>query len=119
MVQKETERCLQCKKPQCVIGCPVNIDIPGFIALLKEKKYANAIMYIKDFNLLPAICGRVCPQETQCEVKCVLGKKGDPVSIGSLERFAADWQRVHMGRYCPECQPSNHRKVAIIGSGPA
>jgi len=119
MVKKETNRCLQCKKPQCVTGCPVNIDIPGFIKLLGEGKFTEAIMHIKNFNLLPAICGRVCPQETQCEAQCILGKKGDPVSIGSLERFAADWQRTHMGKYCPECQPSNHRKVAIIGSGPA
>ncbi len=119
MVKKETSRCLQCKKPQCVTGCPVNIDIPGFIKLLGEGKFADAIMHIKNFNLLPAVCGRVCPQETQCESKCILGKKGDPVSIGSLERFAADWQRAHMGRACPECHPPNHRKIAIIGSGPA
>jgi glutamate synthase (NADPH/NADH) small chain len=119
MVKKETSRCLQCKKPQCVTGCPVNIDIPGFIKLLKMRKYADAIMHIKNFNLLPAVCGRVCPQETQCESQCILGKKGDPVSIGSLERFAADWQRAHMGKACPECQPPNHRKIAIIGSGPA
>lgn len=119
MVKMETSRCLQCKKPQCVTGCPVNVDIPGFIKLLGEGKFAEAIMHIKEFNLLPAICGRVCPQETQCESKCILGKKGDPVAIGALERFAADWQRMHMGRACPECKPPNHRKVAIIGSGPA
>ena len=92
---KEAERCLQCPEPQCVKGCPVGIDIPAFIRLLREGKFREAIRKIKEKNNLPAICGRVCPQETQCQMNCVLGKKGDPVSIGRLERFLADWELEH------------------------
>jgi len=115
---KEAERCLQCPKPQCVKGCPVGIDIPAFIQLLREGKFREAIRKIKEKNNLPAICGRVCPQENQCQLYCVLGKKGDPVSIGRLERFVADWEREH-GVEIPEKPPSTGKKVAVVGSGPA
>jgi len=119
MAKEEAERCLLCGNPECITGCPVNIDIPGFIALLKEEKYRESIEYIKDFNILPAICGRVCPQEVQCEEKCILGKKWQPIAIGALERFLADWEREHQLKACPECKPPNEIKVAVIGSGPA
>ncbi len=114
----EAERCLQCKKPKCVEGCPVNVDIPGFIALIKERKFMEAARKIKETNSLPAICGRVCPQETQCEEKCVLGKKSEPVAIGKLERFVADYER-KMGVETPPLPPKKGKKVAIVGSGPA
>jgi len=115
---KEAERCLQCPEPKCVLGCPVGIDIPAFIKLLREGKFREAIRKIKEKNNLPAICGRVCPQETQCQMNCVLGKRGDPVSIGRLERFLADWEREH-GVEIPEKPPSTGKRVAVIGSGPA
>jgi glutamate synthase (NADPH/NADH) small chain len=115
----EANRCLQCAKPLCVEGCPVNIDIPNFIKLIKEENFRDAIFTIKDYNILPAICGRVCPQEVQCEKTCVLGKKGDPIAIGALERFIADWERENLIKACPDCQPPNGIKVAVIGSGPA
>ena len=89
----EASRCMACKKPRCVDGCPVNIDIPGFIALMQEGKFVEAARKIKEHNALPAVCGRVCPQEDQCEKLCVLGIKGEPVAIGRLERFAADYER--------------------------
>ncbi|MEM1587057.1 MAG: NADPH-dependent glutamate synthase [Candidatus Bathyarchaeia archaeon] len=114
----EAERCLQCANPQCVKGCPVEIDIPAFIKLLREGKFREAIMKIKEKNSLPAVCGRVCPQEDQCQNDCVLGKKGDPVQIGRLERFLADWERRH-GVEIPEKMPSTGKRVAVIGSGPA
>ena len=85
--QEEASRCLGCPKPQCMTGCPVEVPIPGFIKLLREKKYDQAIALIKTKNALPAVCGRVCPQEVQCQSKCVVGKMGDPLSIGRLERF--------------------------------
>ncbi|HDN67470.1 MAG TPA: dihydropyrimidine dehydrogenase, partial [Firmicutes bacterium] len=88
---KEAGRCLQCKKPSCISGCPVNIDIPGFIKLITEKDFEGAFYKIRENNSLPAICGRVCPQESQCEKLCVLGKRGEPVAIGRLERFVADY----------------------------
>jgi len=113
----EAGRCLQCKKPKCVEGCPVEIDIPAFIGKMKEGKFDEAIAIIKQKNNLPAICGRVCPQETQCEAKCVLGVKGDPVAIGRLERFAADYE-LNRGVSDPEHAESKGRKVAIVGSGP-
>src|SRR3974377_579186 len=91
--QEEAGRCLQCKKPFCVAGCPVNVDIPGFIRLIAEGKFAEAARKIKETNCLPAVCGRVCPQETQCEALCLLGKRGEPVAVGRLERFAADYAR--------------------------
>ncbi|MCD6469390.1 NAD(P)-binding protein, partial [Candidatus Bathyarchaeota archaeon] len=114
----EAERCLQCKNPQCVLGCPVGIDIPAFIALIREGKFREAIRKIKEKNNLPAICGRVCPQENQCQMKCVLGRRGDPVSIGRLERFVADWELEH-GVEIPERAPPTGKRVAVIGSGPA
>jgi glutamate synthase (NADPH/NADH) small chain len=114
----EASRCLQCPKPQCVSGCPVEIDIPTFIKLMKEKQFDEAIKKIKEKNCLPAICGRVCPQEEQCQKFCLLGKVGDPVSIGRLERFLADWER-QTGIACSENAPSTGKRVAIIGAGPA
>ncbi len=119
LAMKEAERCLQCGKPFCVEGCPVNINIPGFIKLIKEDKLREAIDIIKDKNILPAVCGRVCPQENQCEGKCIMGKKFEPVAIGNLERYVADWERANQIRACPECLPPNNIKVAIIGAGPA
>lgn len=115
---EEAKRCLQCKNPQCVKGCPVEIDIPGFVGLLAQGKFDAAIAKIKEKNSLPAICGRVCPQEDQCEVQCVLGKKGQPIAIGYLERFLADYER-DRGIQPPPLPPSRNRKVAVIGSGPA
>ncbi len=89
----EAKRCLQCKKPKCIEGCPVNIDIPAFIHFIQEGDFCEAAYKIKEFNALPAICGRVCPQENQCEGNCILGKKFEPVAIGNLERFVADFER--------------------------
>lgn len=119
MVKLETQRCLQCGNPLCVTGCPVNVDIPGFIALLKQEKFQDAIRHVKNFNLLPAICGRVCPQENQCEGTCLLGSVDKPVAIGTLERFIADWERKNNIKECPECEAPNGVKVAIVGSGPS
>ena len=93
--RKEAERCLGCKKAKCVEGCPVGIDIPGFIEKLKQGCPVEAYQIISQYSALPAVCGRVCPQESQCEARCVRGKKGGPVSIGKLERFAADYAREH------------------------
>ncbi len=114
----EAERCINCKNPQCVKGCPVAIDIPRFIHAVKERRFEDAYQIISEASSLPAICGRVCPQETQCEGKCIRGIKGDPVSIGKLERFVADWARAHGIRPNPP-QTHNGHKVAVIGSGPA
>lgn len=114
----EAARCLGCKEPACVEGCPVNVDIPGFIKLICEENFEGAIEKIKDTNTLPAICGRVCPQETQCEALCVLGKKGQPVAVGRLERFCADYER-QKGIAIPETPKSTGKKVAVVGSGPA
>lgn len=115
----EAERCLMCKNPKCVDGCPVEIDIPRFIDLIKEGKFHEASRAIKEKNALPAICGRVCPQEEQCEVLCVVGKKGEPVAIGNLERFCADYEAAHPDGYKPTLPESNGHKVAVVGSGPA
>ncbi|WP_427365619.1 NADPH-dependent glutamate synthase [Candidatus Caldatribacterium saccharofermentans] len=115
---EEARRCLQCKKPSCVKGCPVEIDIPGFIKLLGEGRFDEAIAKIKEKNSLPAICGRVCPQEDQCEKECVLGKKGQPIAIGYLERFLADYER-EKGVTTPPLPRPIPKKVAVIGSGPA
>ncbi len=115
---KEASRCLQCPKPFCVDGCPVNIDIPAFIKLIKEQKYIEAVKKIKEDNALPAICGRVCPQEEQCEKKCVLGLKGEPVAIGRLERFVADYEAEKGVIDIPKIEKENNIKVAIVGSGP-
>ncbi len=114
----EASRCLACKEPKCVEGCPVNVDIPGFIDLICKEDFEGAIDKIKDTNALPAICGRVCPQETQCEAFCVLGKKGQPVAIGRLERFCADSEN-KTRRKIPEIMKSTGKKVAVVGSGPA
>ena len=115
----EAGRCLQCKKPACVDGCPVEIDIPSFIGLIAKKKFKEGIAKIKEKNILPAVCGRVCPQEEQCESKCVVGKKNEPVAIGRLERFLADWER-SLGEVeiPPPAEPTG-KKVAIVGAGPA
>jgi len=114
----EASRCLQCPKPQCVSGCPVEIDIPSFIKLLKGKQFEDAIKKIKEKNCLPAICGRVCPQEEQCQKSCILAKTGNPVSIGRLERFLADWER-KSGISCLDKAPPSGKRVAIVGAGPA
>lgn len=103
--QIEAERCLMCKKPKCIEGCPVEIDIPGFIALIRDGHFNEAARHIKQKNALPAICGRVCPQEEQCEAVCVVGKKGEPVAIGNLERFAADYEAAHPDGVRPEVAP--------------
>ncbi len=119
LAQKEASRCIQCKKPLCFEGCPVNIDIPAFIKLIGEGDFIGAARKIKETNGLPAVCGRVCPQEDQCEKVCVIGKKGDPVSIGSLERFVADYEREHGDEFIPEIPEKTGRKIAVVGSGPA
>ena len=117
-VLAEANRCLQCPKPECVQGCPVEIDISAFIKFIRERKFDEAIKKIKEKNSLPAICGRVCPQEDQCQKFCVLGKVGDPVSIGRLEKFVADWER-QRGFDVPERAPPTGKRVAVIGAGPA
>ena len=114
----EASRCLSCKDPKCVEGCPVNVDIPGFIKLICEEDFSGAIEKIKGTNALPAICGRVCPQETQCEALCVLGKKGQPVAIGRLERFCADYERQQQVKI-PEVPEPTGKRIAVVGSGPA
>ena len=116
--QAEASRCLQCPKPKCVSGCPVEINIPEFIKLLKDKQYQKAISKIKEKNCLPAVCGRVCPQEEQCQKSCLVGKIGEPVSIGRLERFLADWERQN-GVASAEKAPSTGKRVAVVGAGPA
>lgn len=115
----EAKRCLQCKKPGCVDGCPVNIDIPGFIRQIAEGAFLEAMKIMKRTNVLPAVCGRVCPQETQCEGACVLAKKMDPVGIGNLERFIADWEAEQPECVMCEIMPPTGKKVAVVGSGPA
>lgn len=116
---KEAGRCLQCKKPSCISGCPVNIDIPGFIKLITEKDFEGAFYKIRENNSLPAICGRVCPQESQCEKLCVLGKRGEPVAIGRLERFVADYSLQKRKIKVEKVAKSNGKRVAVVGSGPA
>jgi glutamate synthase (NADPH/NADH) small chain len=116
---REAKRCLQCKKPLCVTGCPVHVKIPEFIHLIAEGEFVAAAHKLKETNALPAVCGRVCPQETQCEIKCVLGKKGEPIAIGHLERFAADWERDNAEIEIPPVKKKNGKKVGIVGSGPA
>jgi len=116
---QEAQRCLQCKKPFCVDGCPVEINIPGFIRCIANEEFTGAIRVLKEKNCLPAVCGRVCPQEEQCEARCIVGKKGEPVAIGRLERFAAEWEASREKVELPELDPSTGKKVAIVGSGPA
>ena len=121
--QQEALRCLQCKRPTCRDGCPVQVDIPAFIALIAEGRVLEAAAKIKESNCLPAACGRVCPQETQCEGLCVLGKKGEPVAIGNLERYAAQYAGEHAARHGMERlvapAPPTGKRVAVVGAGPA
>lgn len=119
MAQEEASRCLHCKKPACVQGCPVGVDIPGFIDLLSQGDITGAIRNLWSKNALPAVCGRVCPQENQCEGNCVLGRKGEPVAIGNLERFCADWERENGTGELPPRSESTGKKVAVVGSGPS
>lgn len=114
----EAERCLQCANAPCVEGCPVQIDIPRFIDHIKNRRFAEAIATIKEENTLPAVCGRVCPQENQCQGLCTLGKRFEPVAIGKLERFCADWEAGHE-RCAPEVGKETGYRVAVIGAGPA
>jgi glutamate synthase (NADPH/NADH) small chain len=116
---KEAQRCLQCKKPACVDGCPVSVDIPGFIELAKQGDFTGAISKVWEKNSLPAVCGRVCPQEMQCEGRCIVGKKGDPVAIGNLERFVADYERKNKKAALPTKAAPTGKKVAVVGSGPS
>jgi glutamate synthase (NADPH/NADH) small chain len=118
LAMMEAERCLQCKNSPCVDGCPVEVMIPQFILALRDGDLPRAARILKDKNNLPAICGRVCPQETQCETKCLLGKRGEPVAIGRLERFVADWE-LSQSLDAPAPPPSTGKRVAIIGAGPA
>ena len=118
MALAEAERCLNCKKPFCVEGCPVNINIPRFIEQIRAKDFGGALDTIREDSMLPAICGRVCPQENQCEGKCVRGIKGEPVGIGRLERFVADWHRENVHTPAAKPEPNGH-KVAVIGAGPS
>lgn len=119
LAKLEALRCIQCPKPTCISGCPVGVKINDFIALIGEGDFLGAAAKIKEDNLLPAICGRVCPQEEQCEIKCTVGKKNEPVAIGRLERFVADYERNTVGIRTPEISLKTGKKVAIIGSGPA
>jgi glutamate synthase (NADPH/NADH) small chain len=114
----EASRCLDCKNPRCVVNCPVNIQIPQFLHAVEEGRFEDASAIIARDSSLPAVCGRVCPQETQCEGACILGVKNEPVAIGKLERFVADWSREHGLKFTEREKPNGH-KVAIIGSGPA
>lgn len=118
MAVEEAARCLQCKHRPCVSGCPVNVKIPDFVALIAAGEFERAYEVIAETNSLPAVCGRVCPQESQCEGKCVRGIKGEPVGIGRLERFAADWHRNH-GTPAVQRAESNGKKVAVVGAGPS
>jgi len=115
---QEAKRCLQCKRATCITGCPVEIDIPGFIKKIAEGDFRAAIKIMKDKNVLPAVCGRVCPQEDQCEKVCVLAKKYEPVGIGRLERFIADWEAEQGAAEIPPKAPSTGKRVAVVGSGP-
>jgi glutamate synthase (NADPH/NADH) small chain len=119
LAEMEASRCLQCKKPKCIEGCPVEVEIPAFVKLISEGDFAGAARRLKLRNSLPAICGRVCPQEDQCEKVCIVGKKDEPVAIGRLERFAADWERTKGEVTLPEKAPATGKKVAVVGSGPA
>ncbi len=119
MAVAEALRCLQCKKPFCVDGCPVEINIPGFIRCIANREFTGAIRVLKEKNCLPAVCGRVCPQEEQCEIRCVVGKKGEPVAIGRLERFAAEMEAKKEKLELAEIDKPTGKKVAVVGSGPA
>ena len=119
MARAEAERCIQCKKPKCVAGCPVEVKIPEFIKLVSQGEFSAAARKIKETNALPAVCGRVCPQDEQCEAVCIVGTKNKPVGIGNLERFVADWEREHNEIVIPELAPSTGKKVAVVGAGPS
>ena len=119
LAQEEASRCLQCKKPNCLAGCPVEVDIPGFIVLITKGDFTGAIRNLWGKNSLPAVCGRVCPQEIQCEGLCIVGKRGDPVAIGNLERFAADYERAYGTGELPPRADSTGKRVAVVGSGPS
>ena len=115
----EAQRCIQCKEPKCVAGCPVMVDIPRFIRFVAEGDFTAAAQSLLGDNALPAVTGRVCPQETQCEIECIRGVRGAPVAIGHLERFVADWAR-QRGAVPAAISPSvSGRKVAVVGAGPA
>ncbi|HXZ94956.1 MAG TPA: NAD(P)-binding protein, partial [Dehalococcoidia bacterium] len=118
---EEASRCIACKKPSCEEGCPVNVEIPEFIKAIGAGDMPEAVRILKSKNSLPGICGRVCPQETQCEMSCNLAKKGGPIAIGRLERYVADWERAHpeIARQQKGQISFNGKKVAIVGSGPA
>ncbi len=119
LAKAEASRCIQCKNPKCIAGCPVGIDIPAFIKLIETGDFAASARKIKEMNALPAICGRVCPQEEQCEKVCVVGIKQQPVAIGRLERFAADFERENNLVTIPEKAPATGKRIAVVGSGPA
>jgi len=119
MAMEEASRCIQCKKRNCVAGCPVNVNIPEFVLALRDGDMWGAVDQLKANNALPGICGRVCPQESQCEAVCTLGKKGAPIAIGRLERFVADWETSQSDKPKPVIAPSTGKKVAVVGSGPA
>lgn len=119
MARAEAMRCLQCKKPHCIEACPVGINIPAFIKLIEQGDYGAAAKKIRETNFLPAVCGRVCPQDKQCQAVCVVGRKNIPVGIGNLERFAADYERNHHLQEIPQVGEPTGKRVAIIGSGPA
>ena len=116
---EEAKRCIQCKKPGCMAGCPVDVDIPGFIRLISEGRFIEAALKLKETNALPAVCGRVCPQEDQCEKLCILGKKGEPVAVGRLERFAADFERNAGKVAVPKPAKPTVKRVAVVGAGPS
>ena len=116
---REANRCLQCKKPFCIDGCPISNDIPAFIELLREKKFEEGYWKIRETSTMPSVCSRVCPHEFQCEGSCVRGKKGDPVAIGMLERYLVDWMVLNKKNMFKPCKISRKKKVAIVGSGPA
>jgi glutamate synthase (NADPH/NADH) small chain len=119
MAVQEATRCIQCPKRPCVAGCPVNVDIPEFIKAVRDNQMEESVKILKSKNALPGICGRVCPQETQCEQVCSLGKKGAPIAIGRIERYVADWDLAHKKEIKVELPPPTGKRVAIIGSGPA
>lgn len=119
IAMEEADRCIRCKNPVCVAGCPVAVKIPEFIKMISDGKFAEAAAILKQDNALPAVCGRVCPQEEQCEAVCVVGKKGKPVAIGYLERFAADWERNNAKLKEVVLAPKTGKKVAVVGGGPA
>ena len=119
MAQEEASRCLQCRKPSCVAGCPVGVDIPGFIDLITQGDMTGAIRNLWGKNALPAVCGRVCPQESQCEGLCIVGRKGEPVAVGNLERFCADYERENGTGELPPRAALTGKKVAVVGAGPS